>query len=176
VYLAGLPKGFYAKTITADGVSLVGNRLEVVAGISRTVRAVIAQDGGFLSATVTNSEGQPVPDMRVHIFPAGDLAPAILAQRHLSGISGQNGIFASGTLPPGTYYVIATNSSLPNNPEGMARMREASKKATKVEVTPGATAQVTIESNQLPSSKLRMPLHPHRRNQPTDARSWTRDA
>ena len=55
VYLPGLAKGLYAKTITADGVSLEGNRLDVIAGISRTVRAVIAQDGGFLSATVMNS-------------------------------------------------------------------------------------------------------------------------
>jgi len=144
VQAPGLPKGLYAKTITADGVSLEGKRLEVIAGVSRTVRAVIAQDGGFLNASVVNSEGNPVPDMRVHIFPAGDLALDILSLRHSSGISGQNGAFASGTLPPGNYYVLATNSSFANTPEGMARMREASKKATKVEVTPGATAQVTI--------------------------------
>jgi hypothetical protein len=48
-------------------------------------------------------------------------------------------------LPPGNYYVLAANSALSNTPEDIARLREASKKATKVEVTPGATPQVTIE-------------------------------
>jgi hypothetical protein len=94
-----------------------------------------AYDGGFLNALMVNPDGQPVPDTRVHIFPAQEISPAILAQSRSTALCGQTGMFSSGTLPPGKYYVLASNSPVENTPESIARLWEARKKTRKVEVT-----------------------------------------
>jgi hypothetical protein len=120
--------------------------MQVTGGIASTVRVVVARDGGFLNVLVVNHDGEPAPDTRVHIFPAEETAPAILAQVRATGFSGQSGSFSSGTLTPGNYYVLATNSKVDNTPEGIARLWEARKKAAKIEVTAGAAAQVTVET------------------------------
>jgi hypothetical protein len=146
VSAAGLTKGLYAKALTADGISVQHGEMQVTGGIASTVRVVVARDGGFLNVLVVNHDGEPAPDTRVHIFPAEETAPAILAQVRATGFSGQSGSFSSGTLTPGNYYVLATNSKVDNTPEGIARLWEARKKAAKIEVTAGAAAQVTVET------------------------------
>ena len=141
----GLPSGQYVKDITAAGVSVLHGSFPLAGAEPIAVRVLLARDGGFLNVLVTDHDGKPVPDVPVHVFPVAAATPAALALLRTAGRAGDDGAYASATLPPGTYYVLAGNSPVDNSPESIARLWNARNKAGKVEITGGATAHLKVE-------------------------------
>jgi hypothetical protein len=139
------PKGFYVKSLTANGIDALHRSAEIIPGVTTTVRIAIAGDGGFVNVNVLTSDDKPVASSNIHIFPADETSPAILADTRIAGLSSAAGAYSSTTLAPGRYYVLATSSDIDNTPERTALLWEARKKAATVEVKPGASATIRVE-------------------------------
>ena len=139
------PKGFYVKSLTANGIDILHRTAEVVPGVTTTVRMAIAADGGFANVNLLTADGQPAASSNVHIFPVDETPAAILADARIAGLSSATGAYSSTTLAPGRYYVLATSSDIDNTPERIALLWDARQKAGTVEIKPGATATIRVE-------------------------------
>ena len=70
---------------------------------------------------------------------------AALAARIVPGQTDQMGQYASGTLAPGKYYVVATNDSLDDTPESIGKLWQAHQRFQEIELAPSGTAQVALK-------------------------------
>jgi hypothetical protein len=72
-----------------------------------------------------------------------------LAARLVQGQTNQMGQYTSQTLPPGKYYVVATEESVDPTPESMSRLWRSRNRYQEVELPPAGSAQVKLEPGKI---------------------------
>ena len=143
--MGDLPAGSYIKDVTYAGVSVRNAPLQVGSGPGfASLRVMLARDGGKISAQLTDGDGKPVPRGYVLVLPGQALTEAALADLLILGQTNQLGVFLSDALAPGKYLALAVTAPLDQSPESIGKLWGSRGKATEVEVSPGATAQVQL--------------------------------
>jgi hypothetical protein len=104
----------------------------------------IGQDGGTISTHVTDKDGNPVADALILAMPAGTSSEGVLASRITTGQTDQLGQYQSGTLAPGTYYVVATDDPYDMTPECISKLWQSHIKYEKVDLAPSGAAQLNL--------------------------------
>ena len=139
-----LAPGCYVKEITYGGVPVIDGVLHLSPGTSGTLRIVVSQGGGAISAKVQDDDGHPVSDAVVVI-----VADRVETPLQFSALAGQGdadpaGNFISGTLAPGKYRVLALTRRYKPTEEEIAKLLALLPSAENVEVGPSATVRVTL--------------------------------
>jgi hypothetical protein len=138
--------GAYVKDVTFSGNSVLYEPLH--AGSAQEgvgLRVIVARDGGTLSATVTDKDGNPGSDMRVLVLPKEISSEAMLQAALVTGVTDQHGNYQSHTLRPGKYYVVATNELFDATPESIGRLWRFRNHFQEVEVPPSGAARAKLE-------------------------------
>jgi hypothetical protein len=145
--ISRLPPGAYVKDVEYGGHSILYAPLPVGKALGEGgLRITLGQDGGTVSARVTNKDGNPVADCTVVIMPAAASSEAILAASMRFGKSDQNGSWQSTVIPPGKYYAIATNDTIDRSPEAIGKLWKARTSATELELTAHGKTSVSLEA------------------------------
>jgi hypothetical protein len=140
-----LPRGCYVKEASDGGASLLDGPLRITGvGSDATIRVVLACDGGFLSARVSDGEGNPVSNVRLFLMPEDTPSEAALSSRVRVGEVEKGWSEPVGPLPPGKYLALASELDLDGTAEPVFRLWQVRSKATEVDVAPGATGQITL--------------------------------
>ena len=145
--VTGLPANVYVKDITYGENSIRHDALRLGSTIGEArLRIVLAHDAAVLDAKVSDEDGNPVAGAGVCLMPAGALSEASLAETVVTGETDQRGVYTSGALAPGKYYVLAGAEGFTNlsSPENIGKLWRARPKAQEVELAPNRTAQVTL--------------------------------
>lgn len=146
VSVSGLPAGSYVKDISYGGVSVLHDPLHFGSALGNAgLRVVLARDGGSVNARVTDKDGKAVPDTHVYVMPASVASQPVLSAVLVSGQTDQNGAYASPTLAPGKYYVLASDTEVVPTPESIEKLWGVRTRAKEAEISPGSAPQVTLE-------------------------------
>ena len=142
--------GIYVKDITYSGRSVLHEPLRMGTAMNGSgLRIVMAYDGGKVNVQVTDKDGNPGADMRILVMPTEVRTEGVLAARLMQGQTNQLGQYTSQTLPPGKYYVVATEESVDPTPESMSRLWRSRNRFQEVDVPPGGSAQVKLEPGKI---------------------------
>jgi hypothetical protein len=136
--------GVYVKDVTYAGVSVMNEIMRVGTAMGAGLRVVMAHDGAILNVQVNDKDGNPGADLRVYIFPTDVPSEGVLSARLKPGLTNQAGQYTSPTLPPGKYYVAATDESVDQTPESIARLWNARNRFQEVDLSPNGSAQVRL--------------------------------
>ena len=141
----GVPAGVYLKDVTYDGHSVLREPLRLGTALGEAgLRIVLARDGGSINAKVADKDGNPAADAYVVVIPASSSSEAMLAAAMLSGQTDQTGAWSSAVLPPGKYFVIASQLPVDKSPECIGKLQRSRNKAEEVEISPRSAVQVTL--------------------------------
>jgi hypothetical protein len=142
-----LSSGVYIKDIVYGGESVLGRALRLGSAVGNPeLRIIMKKDGGGIAVVVRDKESRPVSQARVYLIPKLSISEEQLAEAAISGQTGQDGVYTSPTLPPGTYLALAVIAPLDlRSPEGARALVGALPGAKDVEVGPGSVIHVTIE-------------------------------
>jgi hypothetical protein len=145
VDVSGVPPGLYVKDILYGTASVKSAVLHVGSAAGNMgLKIVMGQDGGSVTARVTDKDGNPVGDQNVIVMPQSAASEAQLAASLVFGQSDQKGVYQSGTLPPGKYLVLAASMTVDRTPEMVGQLVRARNRATELDLAPGASVQVTL--------------------------------
>jgi hypothetical protein len=147
--LAGAPKGTYFKETTYGGSAIRSSRVNLSGGGETELKVTVARDGGALTATVHNSEGQPVPDVWVILMSAAVTTESELSTALNAGVTNRFGIFEFNNLRPGKYLAMAIPTWLDLSRENVARLWRARTGAKEVEIGAGSAVQVILGITRL---------------------------
>jgi hypothetical protein len=139
----GVPAGFYIKDILLGGTSVYGQTIRVGSGAA-SLRIVVGQNGGHVSARVADADGNPVPNCTVVLMPAVAESDASFAEALLTGATDRTGLFTSATRAPGKYLALATEDEIDHSPETIAKLLKARNRATEVEIPPKGEVAITL--------------------------------
>jgi Carboxypeptidase regulatory-like domain len=141
---------FYVKDLSYEGTSIMGKPL-VAGNAAAVIRVVLASDGGTIKAS-TNAPGVTVFLLSATAQPEAELARTVVA-----GLTDDSGTFVARALPPGRYYVVATNDpppgrvllpsetfSLEKTPEAIELLLATRSRGELVTVGAGATAEISV--------------------------------
>jgi hypothetical protein len=141
----GVPAGAYIKDVNYGGHSVLREPLRPGSAVGEAgLRIVLARDGGTVSAKVADNNNKPIADAQVVVMPASVASESLLAAAMVSGQTDQNGAWTSALLPPGKYYVMATDLPVDKTPECIGKLLRARTKSEEVDIGPGAAAQVSL--------------------------------
>lgn len=142
--------GLYIKDVTYAGRSVRFEPLRLGSAMAGAgLRVVVARDAATLGARVADKEGNPVADIRILMMPAEFNSDGMLAATLVTGQTDQNGQYTSQPLPPGKYYVAATQAAIDPTPESIGRLWRSRDRFQEVELTPKGTTQVTLQPIRL---------------------------
>jgi hypothetical protein len=109
---------------------------------------ILAPDGGRITATVTDKDGNPIPDAAVVAFPETARTEVLLADLFIAGRTDQNGSWTSASVAPGKYEVLAldlpSGVNVDRSPESLAKLLRARGKAQEIDLAGRATVKVTL--------------------------------
>lgn len=143
VLVQSLPHGVYIKDITFAGESVLNNTLHLAGASSDTrLRVTVADDCGLLAVRVLDNDDNPAPGSYVTVVPANTLEPALLAAGMISAQTNDKGLFTSGCLAPGKYYVIATTVPAEPTPDGLGRILKVRSSSNEIDVNANAVLQI----------------------------------
>ncbi len=143
--ITGVPPGAYIKDVTYGGNSVLHAPLRPGSAVGEAgLRIILARDGGSVNAKVADKDNQPIADAQVVVMPASVASEGMLAAAMLYGQTDQNGAWSSAIVPPGKYYVIATQLPVDKTPEIIGKLWRSRNNAQDVEIGPGAAVQVTL--------------------------------
>ncbi len=115
--------GSDVEDVTFSGRSVMYEPLRPAAAMGGAgMRVTMAQDGATLNVQVNDADGNPGVDLRVLVIPADVRSEGELAARLVQGQTNQAGQYMSQTLPPGKYYVVATEETVDPAPESIGRL------------------------------------------------------
>jgi carboxypeptidase family protein len=137
----------YVKDILYAGRSVRNKalRLGTAMGNATGLRIILGGDGGRFSASVIDEDRNPVPNSYVVSMPQDAASDAELAAVLISGQTDQTGGYASDSLTPGKYYVLAIAAPIDPTPESIgALLRARTSKAREIEISAGGMAQLTL--------------------------------
>jgi hypothetical protein len=103
----------------------------------------LGSDGGYISARVTDTDGNPA-SANVAIIPQLALPDAELSNQIVFGMTDDAGRFTSAMLAPGRYHVIAGTTATGSAPDFVTAWLGARSEATEVEVNPGGNVAVAL--------------------------------
>jgi len=142
--------GFYVKDVTYGGRSVIHEPLHLGSAMRGAgLRVTVARDGGTISARVADKDGSPVPDVNVLVLPEDASTEGALAVTFVRGATDQSGQYTSQTLPPGKYYVVATQDDVDYTPESIGRLWRARNRYQEVELAPSGAAQVSLPPGKI---------------------------
>ncbi len=146
----GVPDSAYIKDVAYGGHSVLREPLRPGTAVGEAaLRITLARDGGRINAKVADKENKPIGDAQVVVMPASVASEGVLAAALVSGQTDQNGAWSTALLPPGKYYVIATELPVDKSPESIGKLWRSRNKCEEVELGPGAAAQVTLAPARL---------------------------
>ena len=146
-----LPAGCYVKEARYGRQDLLHDFLRVgEAAEGERVRLVIGCDGGSLTARVTDTDGNPVPQAILYLFDSDMDSPAALAGslRRTEVMSGWSTPLTS--LRPGKYLIMASDldvSPSAASADDIEKLWRARNQAKEVEIAPGVMVQSSIVYN-----------------------------
>jgi hypothetical protein len=139
------PSRLYVKDVTYAGVSVLRQPLRLGTAMGNAgLLVTMAQDGAVVTATVSDKDGNPIPDAAISIIPSGTPSESALPVFAIFGSADQNGSYTSLPLAPGKYLVLATANAFPLTPEGMAALWSLRSHATQADLGPKAAVRVTL--------------------------------
>ncbi|HWB82518.1 MAG TPA: carboxypeptidase regulatory-like domain-containing protein [Bryobacteraceae bacterium] len=141
--------GLYIKDVTYGGNSVHYEPLRFDGAGQATLRVIVARDGAKLSVQVNDKDGNPAPDAHVIILPKDVGSEAMLAARLVSGRTNQLGKYTSGLLPPGPYYVAASEDPVNYTPEMIDKLWRSLNRFQEADLPPSGSVQVTLEQVNL---------------------------
>ncbi len=141
-----LPQGCYLKEAIYGTASVLNGLLRLTGGAAEArMRLVLACDGGFLTARVTDSDGNPVSHVHLYVMPEDVPSEAALSTALRTGEVEKGWSSATGPLPPGKYLALASELELDGTAGPIEQLWLARSKAKEVEIGPNAVLQVTLE-------------------------------
>ena len=158
---SGLPASMYVKDITYGGSSVMYDSLRPGAAAGN-LRIIVGSDAGSIDVTAAHADGKPAAGTVVMILPASARTETELAATLRAGPANDNGLYHIANLPPGRYYVLATDdpppsyTSLPGGTLSIAKALEnlrfllrVRSSGQLVEVGPRAAVQVRVTPKAL---------------------------
>lgn len=143
IAVSKIPDGAYLKDIVYAGRSVLRELLEPGATPDpQGLRIVLARDGARVSVKASGKDGQPLTGANIAVFPASATTEAAAASAMLFGQADAAGVWTSGLIAPGKYYVIATTSALNRTPDAFSKIWLRRSESLVVELGPNATTQV----------------------------------
>ena len=142
--------GMYVKDVTFSGRSVMYEPLRPATAMGGAgLRVVMAHDGATLNVQVNDKDGNPAVDLRVLVIPGDVHSEGELAARLVEGQTNQAGQYTTQTLPPGKYYVVATEESVDPTPESIDRLWRSRNRFQEVDLPPAGSAQVKLEPGKI---------------------------
>lgn len=142
--------GIYVKDVTFSGRSVLYEPLRTASAMSGVgMRVIMAHDGATLNVQVNDKDGNPGADLRVLAIPADLPSEGAMAARLVQGLTNQAGQYTSQTLPPGKYYVVATEETIDPTPESIGRLWRSRNRYQEVDLPPAGSAQVKLEPGKI---------------------------
>jgi hypothetical protein len=158
---AALTGGTYVKDILYGGASVLHGSIRP-GDASARLRIVLASDGGALDIAASRTDGTPAVRTAILILPASTRSEAEFAATMMAALTDDTGAYRVGNVPPGRYYVLATDDppvsqvSLPTlvlsivkTPERLGFLQRVRATGQLVEVNPNATVQVRVTPRTL---------------------------
>jgi uncharacterized GH25 family protein len=144
--------GIYVKEITYGGYSVLRDPAQIGRSLGDgVVRVTVACDGGSITALVTDKDGKAVPDANIAIVPSSASSESELAVALISGQTDQNGLYSSGSLRPGKYYILSPSKEINMTPESIDWLwNSRSSKAKEITVEKRQDLQVVLEATDIP--------------------------
>jgi hypothetical protein len=96
--------------------------------------AVLACDGGLITATVADASGKPLPDVTVVAAPEESRTSPRLADEVMAGRTDKQGVWRSPVLRPGRYRVAVLPQEVVKSPEGLLQLAGELGRGQEVEV------------------------------------------
>ena len=146
VTAAGMPQGFYVKSIHYDGDDILTRPFRFSGLAGGTVNVVLRPGAVQLSGTVTDSELRPVPSTQVMLVPAERGRNDLYRQ----ALTDQSGRFSFPNVPPGPYRVFGWDGIEPGaqfNPEFMQQYEQ---RGQSVQLAESANQDVNVRLISLP--------------------------
>ncbi|HTP88628.1 MAG TPA: carboxypeptidase-like regulatory domain-containing protein [Bryobacteraceae bacterium] len=144
VDVRGLPGDLYVKDVLYSGQSVLHRTFTVGGAIGKaTLRIVVATGGALIKGTVTDKDNNPVPDCYTAVAPVSAASEAEFSAAVLFPQCDQNGAWSTPRLAPGKYYVIPSRTAFDHSPETIDRLWGSRASAHEVDLTAGATEQLT---------------------------------
>lgn len=143
--IAGLPDGFYLKSVRAGGTDVTYSGVDLASGSPGAIEILVGGKPGQVSGTVRNADKQPVPGAIVALVPADAQRPTI-PEFYPEAAAGENGGFTFRNVPPGEYKVYAWEIIEPSawmDPEFLRPFKDSAAPVTVGENAP-ASVQVSI--------------------------------
>lgn len=109
----------------------------------------MAHDGATLNVQVNDKDGNPGVDLRVLVIPGEVRSEGELQARLVQGQTNQAGQYTTQTLPPGKYYVVATQETVDPTPESIGRLWKSRNRYQEVDLPPAGSAQVKLEPGKI---------------------------
>ena len=128
--IAGVPAAVYIKDVTYGDRSILYQSLRVGSALGNaSLRVILVRDGGTVSTTADSE--------------------AIFAAAVKTGKTDQDGVWTSGTLAPGKYFVLATGETIDHSPETTRKLWKARSRGEEVELAPNGKLSVTLSPKSL---------------------------
>jgi hypothetical protein len=133
-----LPKGAYVRSVSFGGRDVTNQSIDLTSGAGGSMAIVVAKNGGEVSGSVRDGNGDPARGATVQLWPAeGEGAKTVK--------SDENGVFQFIGLPPGDYRVAAWED-LDDDLAGYAPFRALfAEQAAKVKSSDGAHEKVELK-------------------------------
>ena len=106
VSLAGLPDGYYLKSVRMEGADALEEGLDLTRGAAGLIRIVVSAKAGQLEGAVTNEKQEPVAGSTVVLIPTAPKRREQV-QFHQTVTADQSGRFTLKNLSPGDYKLYA---------------------------------------------------------------------
>ena len=142
--------GIYVKDVTFGDRSVMYEPLRPAAAMNGSgLRVAMAHDGGTLIVQVSDTDGNPGVDLWALVIPGEVRSEGELAARLLQGQTDQIGQYTTQTLPPGKYYVVATDRAIDPSPESIGRLWRSRARYQEVDLPAGGATQVKVEPGKI---------------------------
>lgn len=146
VVVAAAPPNWQLVRVTVAGEDITGRPYDFRLHDVTDVEVVLSDRWASIRATVTDVAGQPAPDCAVIVYAQDPTKWAYPSRSVLVGRSNQQGVFAGGLLPGGTYLVVAVPPSAAPMQEVDPTLLESLRAvATHVTLTEGEQTSIALK-------------------------------
>ena len=152
--VSGAPQGWTLRSATFGGRDITETALELKDESAAGVVLAFTDRPSEMKGTVRSGAGNPDATASVVVFPveqASWVDTGSQPRRIKTSRTGKDGSFKIGPLPPGEYYVVAIEDSVPRNWQDPAYLDAIARSATTVRVGEGDSRAVTLTSTKGPA-------------------------
>jgi hypothetical protein len=148
-----LPEGWWLKSAIVDGVNVAETPFAFKAGVTYSgARIVLSQTAAAVSGRVRDGSGNPTTGGSVLIVPT-DSRKWYPGSRYIRAAARDGDAFSLSRLPPGEYWLVATDDVITTDswgalqasePRGAAFLKRATRGARKVTLGPREESTVDL--------------------------------